>query len=210
MNRNTISLIFLLAILTLFPVWAFGQTETGQITGTIRDASGAVVSGAKVTVVANDTNLTPTTGGASGATNVGPNLFNYMQLPNTDGVIAGVGDSLQVPNQSIFCNTVAGGNPFTCSGLNLPDRNAFYGPGYWNMDWNFYKNFKLTERFTMQFRGEMYNIFNHHNMYITNFNLDVSYLNTPYIQSEKGGVFGQAGQATDERRNIQFALKLIF
>lgn len=156
---------------------------------------------------------TPTTGGASGATNVGPNLFNYMQLPNTDGVIAGVGDSLQVPNQSIFCNTVAGGNPFTCSGLNLPDRNAFYGPGYWNMDWNFYKNFKLTERFTMQFRGEMYNIFNHHNMYITNFNLDVSYLsylNTPYIQSEKGGILGQAGQASDERRKIQFGLKLIF
>ena len=37
---------------------------------------------------------------------------------------------------------------------------------------NFYKNFKLTERFTLQFRGEMYNIFNHRNLYITTLNLD--------------------------------------
>ena len=85
-----------------------------------------------------------------------------------DGAIAGWElYSLQVPNQSIFCNSVVGGNPFTCSGVRLPDRNAFYGPGYWNIDWNFYKNFKLTERFTMQFRGEFYNIFNHHNQYIS-------------------------------------------
>jgi len=37
---------------------AFGQTETGQVSGTIRDASGAVVSGAKVTVKSINTGLT--------------------------------------------------------------------------------------------------------------------------------------------------------
>jgi len=75
---------------------------------------------------------------------------------------------------------------------------------------NFYKNFKVTERFTLQFRGEMYNIFNHHNLYITTLNLDASSLGQPFIQAEKGGIFGYAGQPTDERRNIQFALKLMF
>jgi hypothetical protein len=80
---------------------------------------------------------------------------------------------------------------------------------------NFYKNFKLTERFTMQFRGEFYNIFNHHNLYITTLNLDASSLATTgpgasFIQAEKGGIYGYAGQPTDERRNIQFALKLLF
>ena len=50
MNRIALRTISLLAILALCSVWAFGQTETGQITGTIKDASGAVVSGAKVTV----------------------------------------------------------------------------------------------------------------------------------------------------------------
>src|SRR5664280_627922 len=58
MNRNIVKLISLLAILALFSIWAFGQTETGQITGTIRDASGAVVSGAKVTVKSVNTGVT--------------------------------------------------------------------------------------------------------------------------------------------------------
>ena len=35
-------------------------------------------------------------------------------------------------------------------------------------------------------------------------------LSTPYIQAEKGGIYGYAGQPNDERRNIQFALKLMF
>jgi hypothetical protein len=33
---------------------------------------------------------------------------------------------------------------------------------------------------------------------------------TPFIQTQKGGIYGVAGQPTDERRNIQFALKLTF
>ncbi len=67
MNRNSVRLISLLAILALFSIWAFGQAETGSVTGTIRDASGAVVSGAKVTVVGNNTGLTrDTTSNSSG------------------------------------------------------------------------------------------------------------------------------------------------
>ncbi len=67
---------------------------------------------------------------------------------------------------------------------------------------NFYKTFKLSERFNMEFRGEFYNILNHHNQYISSLNLDVSSMSTPYVQSEKGGIYGYAGQPTDERRNI--------
>jgi len=96
------------------------------------------------------------------------------------------------------------------SGLAYPKRNNYFGPGYWNLDMNFYKTFRLTERFGLQFRGEFYNIFNHHNLYVTGGNLDVASLSTPYIQTEKGGIYGTAGQATDERRNIQFGLKLMF
>ncbi len=81
---------------------------------------------------------------------------------------------------------------------------------------NFFKNFKLTERFGLQFRAEMYNIFNHHNQYINQTNLDVSSLvdnnanSTPFIQTEKGGPAGFAGTSADERRNIQLGLKLTF
>jgi len=145
----------------------------------------------------------PTTG--SNVTAVGANTFNYMQLPTAGGTVVGLADSLQVPNQSLFCATVAGGDPFTCSGVPMIGRNPFRGPGYWNLNTVFAKNFKLTERVNMQFRGELYNLFNHHNMYINTNTLDVSGGGTT-IQSGKGGF----GSATDERRNVQFALKLTF
>src|SRR5208283_4644917 len=58
MNRTALRTISLLAILALCSVWAFGQAETGQIAGTIKDASGAVVSGAKVTAKGVNTGLT--------------------------------------------------------------------------------------------------------------------------------------------------------
>ena len=80
---------------------------------------------------------------------------------------------------------------------------------------NFFKNFKVTERFGLQFRAEMYNIFNHKNYYISNGNLDISGFSVnpdgkAYVQTEKGGPFGSAGTANDERRNIQLGLKLTF
>jgi hypothetical protein len=97
-------------------------------------------------------------------------------------------------------------------------RNQYVGPGYWNINMNFFKNFKVTERFGLQFRAEMYNIFNHSNTYVETTNIDaepyglsnLSGVLTPYIQAEKGGVVGFAGQPNDERRNIQLGLKLTF
>jgi hypothetical protein len=159
---------------------------------------------------------------------VGPNLFNYMALPtyvdttcsgSTPPVCSGpsiVGtardgsiDSLGVPNCTGLHHV---GCSYTPNGAAYPDRNQFASPGYWNLDANFYKNFKLTERFGLQFRGEFYNLFNHHNQYIEILNLDVSSMSaaSPFVQTEKGGIFGQPGQPSDERRNIQFGLKLTF
>jgi len=138
---------------------------------------------------------------------VGANLFNYMPLPNNNGTVVNLGDSLGLPTCT---GLVHNGCTYTLDGLPYPGRNGYIGPGYWNIDMNFYKNFKVTERFTLQFRGEMYNIFNHHNLYISSFNLDASSMPTPFVQAEKGGIYGYAGQPSDERRNIQFALKLMF
>jgi hypothetical protein len=161
------------------------------------------------------------------------NLFNYIALPGTLLVPAtpgspgppvvpptlpvygpvNTGDALGVPSCTGLDHV---GCTYTSSGAPYPDRNQFFGPGFWNLDMSFYKTFKLTERFGLQFRGEFYNIFNHHNQYITNGNLDTSSLssNTPvqsfFIQTEKGGPSGTAGTSTDERRNIQLALRLTF
>jgi outer membrane receptor protein involved in Fe transport len=152
-----------------------------------------------------------------------PNTFNYITLPNTGGVVDNLGDSLGIPNCTGLGHV---GCTYTISGRPYPTRNGFFGPGYWNSDMNFLKSFTITERFRLQFRAEMYNIFNHHNQYINIVDLDTSFLSpsattgnpTPYIQTEKGGIFGTAGltgasatgQPADERRNIQFGLRLSF
>lgn len=153
----------------------------------------------------------PSTGSATIA---GTNLYNYIALPAPSAadiangyLVLNGGNSLGVPTCTGLDHV---GCTYTANGGAYPDRNQFFGPGFWNLDTSFYKNFKLTERFGLQFRGEFYNIFNHHNQYITTGNLDISSLSTPFIQTEKGGVSGSAGTATDERRNIQLALRLTF
>ena len=92
-------------------------------------------------------------------------------------------------------------------------RNAFYGPGLWNLDVGVMKNTKLTERFTLQLRAELFNAFNHSNLYFIGEDMDVSGLGT-----DPTGTMLQADarrgitptQNTTERRSLQLALKLIF
>src|SRR5215831_5824266 len=58
----------ILGVMLLSSVWLFGQAETGTISGTITDKSGAVVPGATVTVTSSNTGFTrSTTTGGSGA-----------------------------------------------------------------------------------------------------------------------------------------------
>jgi hypothetical protein len=75
MNR-IVRLVSLFAILTLIPVWAFGQAESGAINGIVTDKTGAVVEGAEVTATSVDTGLvhTVTTGstGEYAITNLPP------------------------------------------------------------------------------------------------------------------------------------------
>jgi hypothetical protein len=84
-------------------------------------------------------------------------------------------------------------------------RNAFRGPGAWNLDASLSKTFPIHEQVNLEFRAEGFDILNHHNLYILAVNNDVGNGNT--IQAQKGGV---AGGSNDERRFGQFALKLDF
>jgi len=43
-------------------------------------------------------------------------------------------------------------------------RNTFYDPGFKNVDLSLFKNFTFKERYTAQFRVEMFNVFNHVNL----------------------------------------------
>jgi len=144
------------------------------------------------------------------------NTFNYIALPSNSSLVdptknpagvVNVGDARGIPICSGLHHT---GCRYSASGLPYPERNQYFGPGYWNMDMNFFKNFRITERFGLQFRAEMYNIFNHTNQYINSTNLAVNGLSSPYIQTEKGGPQGFAGTSADERRNIQLGLRVTF
>ena len=83
-------------------------------------------------------------------------------------------------------------------------RNAFRGPGAWNTNLGFFKNFKLKENYELQFRGEMYNAFNHANLYAGTGEADIS--SQDYVPASRG----ITALGATERRNVQLALKLIF
>ena len=84
-------------------------------------------------------------------------------------------------------------------------RNFFRAPGVWNLDLGIYKNIQVTERFRLQFRAELYNAFNHANLYVQGSDADVG-SGYGFVPAKRGITAG----GTSDRRNIQLAVKLIF
>ena len=82
-------------------------------------------------------------------------------------------------------------------------RNSFRGPHYRNFDMVVSKNTKISERFSLQFRSEYYNIFNH-----PNFQQPDQFINDATF----GESFGEVGRPdnTTGARQLQFAMKLLF
>ena len=117
-----------------------------------------------------------------------PNLFTYL---NTSALQTGL------------YSTINGDQEVGPYPADMSRRNAFRGPGFWNIDGGLYKNIKLRENVRLQLRGEFYNIFNHANLFVIPDSLDV----------EGGGNVTSCkaclGLASD-RRNLQFAAKIIF
>jgi hypothetical protein len=138
------------------------------------------------------------------------NVFNTIDLADAGSVTSAPGNFyLDYP----FCGDTSTRLQGNCTYPPMTPRNAFFGPSNWNMDLGIYKNFKVTERVSLQFRGELYNLFNHHNYYVVTDSTD--FASEPFITEKKGGPFpGLTTQPTatgsDERRNVQFGLKVIF
>jgi len=75
-------------------------------------------------------------------------------------------------------------------------KNILRGPGFFDTDLSLMKNFRVTERTSVQFRSEFFNLFNN-----VNFNQPQSSLNSASV--------GRITSAGDPRI-LQFALKLMF
>ncbi|MBZ5541047.1 MAG: TonB-dependent receptor [Acidobacteriia bacterium] len=83
-------------------------------------------------------------------------------------------------------------------------RNTFTGPGIFNTDQSLFKNIRITERFNMQFRFEVFNALNR-----ANFKLPSSSTGANFANRITAFNFGQsAGEMTP--RLMQFALKLLW
>jgi len=119
-----------------------------------------------------------------------PNLFDYFDF--SSGF------------DSSYFNPVAGISDFGPFPANMLTRGYFYGPGAYNVDLGVYKTTKITERFSLQLRGEFFNALNHSNLWITLTDNDLSSTTTVHAQK------GVPPINANERRNVQLALKLIF
>jgi len=135
------------------------------------------------------TSPVPVSANSNPQPNGAPNSFDFLQIPATSI------DHFVNP-QYLYSDLP----PFPSD---LSSRNAFRAPGTWNMNLGVYKTVTLSERISVQLRGEAYNLFNHANLYVQAAGADVSGTNT--ITACKGCSLTYA-----DVRNLQLAAKVIF
>jgi hypothetical protein len=132
-------------------------------------------------VGASDTSGSDTPADAGGG-----NRFQYIDLSGL--------------NAGSYVNSITGTSifgPFPTDQGGMTERNSFRGPGYWNLDLGLFKTLRLREWATMQLRAEVYNVFNHANLFVVGAETDISRF--AYVPAQRDG-----------RRNIQFAIRIIF
>jgi Carboxypeptidase regulatory-like domain len=108
--------------------------------------------------------------------------------------------------------------PSTCvgglSGLELLGGSASQvsGPGIGRLDFSLFKEFRLSERFHLQFRSEFFNILNHPTFNAPGFggNGVVALAGSTDFQDVNFGKIGSTRYQYNDPRQIQFALKLYF
>ena len=143
------------------------------------------------------------------------NGYNFCERAETSGPLpqkgvtnvptAGVADNYQyytfpaalTSQVGVWFNPKTGISDFGPYPSNQLGRDTFFTPGTWNLNLGLYKNTKITERYTLQLRLEMYNAFNHANFIVNTGDADVS--SFPGVD----GLF-------NGNRNLQLGVKLIF
>jgi hypothetical protein len=108
----------------------------------------------------------------------------------------------------VFTDQFGFGADFGPFPANMSKRNAFRGPGFWNLDGGVFKNIRITENVKVQLRVEAYNLFNHANLFISGGEAEI---NTGATTDADGNTVGGYVPASFfGRRNIQIAGKIIF
>jgi len=103
-------------------------------------------------------------------------------------------------NVAAFCPGIVA--PYSTDGSTLfgnSGQGIILGPPQFNFDISILKNFRISERQSVQFRTEFFNAFNH-----------PQFSNPVTTQNTEGSTFGVIQTAAVNPRIIQFALKYIF
>jgi hypothetical protein len=95
-----------------------------------------------------------------------------------------------------YTNPKTGNSDFGPYPSDMTERDAFRGPGYWNVDFVVGKRFWFGTKAALV-RLEAYNLFNHHNMYVRSENADAS-------------SFSAITGFLDDNRRMQLGLKFEF
>jgi len=121
----------------------------------------------------------------SGTATGNPNEFSLLDLT-----------PLQ-PTAGRYINPITGNTDFGPYPADMTKRDDFRGPGSWNVDYAVGKRFRFGNDKAVMTRIEMYNVFNHHNMYLHGDTADIASGNavTGYL---------------DDFRRMQIAVKFEF
>lgn len=144
-----------------------------------------------------------TSNGDSAGVSNGQTTGSYVDIVGPTSAIPANLTTNQLASPDLYGNPAAFAQPV---GLTFGNegRSMFFGPGLIDFDMNLYKNFKITERQTIQFRLSTFNTFNHANFSGVNSGAscfsDSCMANTAYLRST----------STHDPRIMQLALKWIF
>jgi hypothetical protein len=124
-----------------------------------------------------------------------PNRWEYIDLRS------------QLPAVGSYANPLTGSSDFGPYPANMTERNAFRGPGRWNVDAAITKSFRFVDDQEVQFRAEVYNVFNHANLYLIGSETFIDSMDqeTAYVAVNRG----LDPKGKDQRR-WQFAVRYIF
>ncbi len=89
-------------------------------------------------------------------------------------------------------------------------REGLYGPSLVNLDIGFLKSTKIRENLNLQFRAELFNIFNHTNFSYPSTTAVFSGTPSPTTTLGRNASAGQITSSAVPSREIQFGLKLVF
>lgn len=101
-----------------------------------------------------------------------------------------------------YVNPITHNSDFGPYPSTMTKRDAFRGPGYWNVDLGLSKRFRVGDHYALQLRLEGYNVFNHANMFANSGDADISSFTS--ITGHKGN------RSTPDARRVQLGAKFEF